>query len=318
CAAPCSVANSSRSLWLITFGAGTDPYSQQTPSHFNFNTTYQQRFDGQYIQGQFALMNKVANSYSWHAIAEDHTPNDVNGYMMLIDLAEDDGSVIFNTTVHGLCIDSQYEFSAYFANTVKKGHNFAEPNIYLLATQHIRHNLSVQRSWTGNLLEYNQLTWSKHGLLFTASTSSVVLQMIANGNDDIGRDLVIDDIELRVCSNFSTGYCPSDEPTTAQNLITSTTNPNGTSTAVDMSSASTATSGIVDSCSIANSSRSLLLITFGAGIDLYSQQTPSTFNFTTTYEQRFDGYSIVAQFALMNKVPSNSDWHAGSEDHTPN
>ncbi|CAF1673711.1 unnamed protein product, partial [Adineta ricciae] len=210
CAASCSVANSSRSLWLITFGAGTDPYSQQTPSHFNFNTTYRQQFECRPKSAQFTLMNKVPNSYSWHTIAEDHTPNDANGYMMLIDLAEGDDSVIFNTTVHDLCIDSQYEFSAYFANIVHPKVNASKPNIILRARAATYGNEIINQSWTGDLPQYAALTWSKHGLLFTASTSSVVLQMIANGNDSIGRDLVIDDIELRVCSSVSSGYCPSE------------------------------------------------------------------------------------------------------------
>ncbi|CAF1292926.1 unnamed protein product [Adineta ricciae] len=210
CAASCSVTNSSRSLWLITFGAGRDPYSQQTPSHFNFTTTYRQQFESRPAPAQFALMNKVPNYDSWHAKAEDYTPDDTDGYMMLVDLATYDGSVIFNTTVHGLCIDSQYEFSAYFANIVQDRFNASKPNIILRARAATHGNEIINQSWTDDLPELPKLTWSKHQLLFTASTSSVVLLMIAKGNDGIGRDLVIDDIELRVCSSVSSGYYPSE------------------------------------------------------------------------------------------------------------
>ena len=128
---------------------------------------------------------------------------------MLIDLAENAGSVIFNTTVHNLCVGLQYKFSAYFANVVKEGNNASKPNINLQARIAADRNEIINQSWTGDLPELAELTWSKHRLSFTAPASSVVLLIIPEGNAGDGRDLVIDDIELRVCSNVSSEYCPS-------------------------------------------------------------------------------------------------------------
>ena len=85
----------------------------------------------------------------------------------------------------------------------------SQPSIWLSVIQHIGRNLSVQRSSTGDLSEYENLTWSQHTLLFTVHNSSVTLAMATVGREEVGRDLAIDDIELRVCSNVSTGYCPS-------------------------------------------------------------------------------------------------------------
>jgi hypothetical protein len=63
--------------------------------------------------------------------------------------------------------------------------------------------------------------------------------------------------------------------------------------------------------------QSLMLITFGSGPDLYSNQTPSTLNFSTTHQQTFQSLTNDGMFGFVNAVPIYfSSWHTGATDHT--
>ncbi|UJR16692.1 hypothetical protein I4U23_003592 [Adineta vaga] len=173
-----------------------------------------------HVTGQFVLANKVPNLHSmWHINAEDYTLFDWNGYMMIIDVATTDDSVLFKSTVDSLCIGERYEFSAYLANIVKKEVNAPKPNIRFEVREAAGRNKILNQLNTGDLCEKTWMTWSKHILSFVASTSSVVLSIVPEDHGVHGRDLAIDNIELRVCSIFSSGFCPSGQTTTAQKRI---------------------------------------------------------------------------------------------------
>jgi len=67
----------------------------------------------------------------------------------------------------------------------------------------------------------------------------------------------------------------------------------------------------------ANNDTSLALITFDSGPDQYSNATPSTFNFSTAYQQIFKPRIQNGMFAFVNTVPNDyNGWHAGALDHT--
>ncbi|CAF5219042.1 unnamed protein product, partial [Rotaria magnacalcarata] len=61
---------------------------------------------------------------------------------------------------------------------------------------------------TGDIPQCNNMTWSKHGISFSPTSSSVVILMLSNVNQSSGNDVAIDDIELRVCSGNHSGLCP--------------------------------------------------------------------------------------------------------------
>ncbi|CAF4704075.1 unnamed protein product, partial [Rotaria socialis] len=82
-----------------------------------------------------------------------------------------------------------------------------EPNIrFEVRAVHKKGDLIAQKS-TGDIPVYQHMTWSKHGLSFVATSSSVVLLMISNVGGHPGNDLAIDDIQLRVSSANQTGFC---------------------------------------------------------------------------------------------------------------
>jgi hypothetical protein len=208
----CSNINASNSklLWLITFDSGSAQYSNKTPAAFNFTTTHNQSFGPRIEDYHFGFVNAVPNFVGyWHNGAEDHTENDTDGYMYLVNVGTQN-EPLFNFTANNLCIGLQYEFSAYLANF----------EIFILFPTRTNLNIrfevrtattnkALAQNSTGNISRNNPMTWSKHGLSFVASNSSINLLMFSNVESrDNGNNVAIDDIELRVCSVTHSGICP--------------------------------------------------------------------------------------------------------------
>ncbi len=201
-----------KSLLLITFGSGPDQYSAKTPSSFNFSTTFRQKFDADIPHGTFAFVNAVPERavfpyFSWYKGVQDHTENDTDGYMYLVSMGK--SLQFFQSTVNNLCIGLCYEFSVYLMNPVQELLlNILKPNIRLEVRTATNGNKSLAQFSTGKIPAYKELTWSKYGLSFNASSTSIVLLMISNTGEGDGNDLAIDDIELRVCSPNRSGVYP--------------------------------------------------------------------------------------------------------------
>jgi len=62
----------------------------------------------------------------------------------------------------------------------------------------------------------------------------------------------------------------------------------------------------------------ILLITFGNGSTQYSTATPARFNFSTTYQQRFEPVTNDGMFSFINSVHDDfrGAWHTGAKDHS--
>jgi hypothetical protein len=200
----------SKSVLLITFGSGSDRYSNNTPSSFNFSTKHNQTCGPKIDNGAFGFTNAVPNNMNhWHNGELDHTPNDTNGYMLVVNVNGQNGSLLFNSTANDLCIGQCYEFSAYLVNIDKGLDNRIKPNVrFEVRALPAQKNLLAQIV-TGGISQYNNMTWAKYGLSFIASNSSVVLLMISNAQGHIGNNIAMDDIELRVCSTAYPNFCPS-------------------------------------------------------------------------------------------------------------
>jgi hypothetical protein len=201
-----------KSLLLITFGCGSDQYSDKTPSSFNFSTDYVQKFDSNIGNMDFAFLNAVPKLeqiiYRYHHGAQDHTKNDNGGYMYFVNILERN-IPLFNSTVNNLCIGLCYEFSMYLANPMQDLLVSApKPNIRFEVRNATNNDQLLAQFSTDNISSYEKLTWSKYGLSFNASSASVVLLIRSNVKEGYGNDLAIDDIELRVCSTNHSGVYP--------------------------------------------------------------------------------------------------------------
>ena len=200
----------SEPILLITFGNGSAQYSTATPANFSFQTTYQQRFEPVTGDGMFSLVNAIPFHYdAWHTNATDHT-GDSGGYMFLVNADYKPGQ-FYNGRVDNLCLGLRYELSVYLAN-ICKPRSRLNSNV-LFEVRSTQNNTLLAQLSSGNITEDSSLTWRKYGLSFTAPESSVKLLMISNAGGGDGNDLVIDDIELRVCAHGGTGLCPQNNRT---------------------------------------------------------------------------------------------------------
>ena len=190
-------------LLSVTFDSGTNQYSNKSTSYFGFRTTYEQVFGPPIMTDQFALVNSVPNhseySQMWHINAHDHTLNDGNGYMYLVD-APGYTTTIFEYMINALSIGVHYEFSAYLANLfLKQFDDPVKPSVLFEIRSATKENLLLAQLYTDGIPDYDEMTWLKYSLSFIATSHTVMLHIISVGLNSITNDLAIDDIEFCRC-----------------------------------------------------------------------------------------------------------------------
>lgn len=195
-------------ILYITFGSGGALCSKQTFSDFNFTTSYPQIFKPKLRDAQFVFIREVPATYaSWHKGSLDHTLGEPNGYMYALCL-HPAMKTVFNSTVHNLCLQRCYQFSAYLTNFGKR-HRFQEPDLRFEVRDARNLSCLIASRMTGRLLEHHVMTWSHVSLSFVASTDSVILLILADVNSTSGNDIAIDDIELRMNLTADASTCAS-------------------------------------------------------------------------------------------------------------
>jgi gliding motility-associated-like protein len=183
----------------ITFGAGTG----LPPGLPASTTTYNYVTRDCPNDGNYTIENKTMNCFggTWHDITEDHTPNDVNGFMMLVN-ASITPSDFYVDTITGLCANTTYEFSAWIVNILRAGSCSPSPSRpNLVFTIETTTGTVLGTYSTGSIPETANPTWNQYGLFFTtpASTASVVIRIRNNAPGGCGNDLALDDIAFKPC-----------------------------------------------------------------------------------------------------------------------
>ncbi|MEP6750486.1 MAG: gliding motility-associated C-terminal domain-containing protein [Bacteroidota bacterium] len=183
----------------ITFGSGSNPGQPLPGSVTNYifvSTACPQ-------DGFYTIVNSTANCFSgtWNTVTEDHTPGDVNGYMMLVNASVNPG-VFYLDTVKNLCGGTTYEFSAWITSVLTSSAcsgNGIHPNI----TFNIETTTGtvIQTINTGNISNLSFTQWNQYGIFFTLPTgvSDLVLRLTNNAPGGCGNDLALDDITFRPC-----------------------------------------------------------------------------------------------------------------------
>ncbi len=183
----------------INFGHGSNPgnpLNAATTSYTFTSTTCPN-------DGSYTIVSSTANCFSnsWHTIAEDHTPNDVNGYMMLVNASNNPGD-FYVDTVKGLCANTKYELGAWIVNVIQPtscNNNSNRPN--LIFNIETTTGTILGTYTTGNIIPTNSPTWKQYGLFFTTplTTSTVVIRITNTAPGGCGNDLALDDITFRPC-----------------------------------------------------------------------------------------------------------------------
>ncbi|MBN9380250.1 MAG: gliding motility-associated C-terminal domain-containing protein [Chitinophagaceae bacterium] len=159
------------------------------------------------LDGQYTITNNVPYNSAWYSGGLDHTPGDVNGYMLFENVGVNPGE-FFRQKVTGLCEGGKYEFAAWIGNADNPAQVTAIlPDLTFIIQTEDGTVLDAYNS--GPVPQSPVWTWRQYGFFFTlpSGISTVVIRIIDNnpgGTAQPGNDFAIDDITFRPCGPTST------------------------------------------------------------------------------------------------------------------
>jgi hypothetical protein len=174
----------------IDFGRGTNFYG----SPLGQNTNYQFIQSTGLHDGFYTIVKSMGGG-AWHQVS-NHTPNDPDGYMLMVNASNEPGVFYETVVATDLCPNTTYEFAAWVMNLMMPLSN--RPNLTFAVLTLDDQVLSTYNS--GDIIETQVPTWKQYGFLFTTSgVSRVKIRIINNGPGGYGNDLSLDDITFRAC-----------------------------------------------------------------------------------------------------------------------
>lgn len=190
--------NSGDPIFTENFGFGTGQNALPAGT-----TTYAYANGAEPNDGFYAVSN-TTNYFDWFTIP-DHTPDDTNGKMLVINSDLTSGE-FYNTPISGLCVNTTYEFSSWLVNITPStgfcGANAIPINVSFEIWDNTDTNLLASGS-TGDIGSTTTPNWMQFGLVFQTlpGQTSVILKMKNNGVGGCGNDLAIDDIVFKSCGD---------------------------------------------------------------------------------------------------------------------
>jgi gliding motility-associated-like protein len=185
-------------VFTIDFGAGNNPGAVNS----HVSSAYQYTGLDCPNEGFYAIRNSTFFCFSndWHVVPFDHSPNDPNGYFLLVN-ALTGPSLIYQDTISGLCPGISFETSAWIINLLKQtacSNNGIDPNLSFFITD-LGGNIIAQYN-SGNLPESDPYSWTQHRFLFNApANGSIILKIVSNAGAGCGNEFALDDISFRPC-----------------------------------------------------------------------------------------------------------------------
>ncbi len=176
------------------FGTGINPGPPLPAGSitYQYNTGCNLTF-GHYTRSN----NTIGCNGQWLMLPEDHTPGDVNGYMLVVD-GDKNSSIVYRSTATGLTQAFAYEFSVYLAN-------LADPAVYeqprlQFEIYDLSNNL-IQASGSYPVGYDPSNPWQKLSFMFNLPSGTTSVQVVLRNvnNDDLGNDFVVDDLSFAPC-----------------------------------------------------------------------------------------------------------------------
>ncbi len=178
--------------------------------------------------GSYTLYNRTNANPSWHD-APDRTPDDqpdgTNGKALIVNASFTAGE-FYKRTVNNLCVNTDFEFSAWIMNIARSSDCQGNPipNDVTFEIWNATETTLLKSGSTNPILSTAAPIWLQFGLTFRTqpTETSVVLIMKNNGVGGCGNDLAIDDIMFRSCGDFArlnaTGISGSQFTTCENNI----------------------------------------------------------------------------------------------------
>ena len=209
-------------LFREDFGGNSpsDPDRSTTPLPAG-TTTYTLLASGIPAAAQYGIMKKTHDGWdfaNWYRYVSDHTnPNDsTRGYFMLIN-ADFAPGLFYTLQIDDLCDSSNLYFSIWIGNLFRPG--YIKPDLRFVLQDALTFEVLAEYI-TGDIPDTNDAKWLQYGFPFQAFSSSVNLSIYNRAPGGYGNDLILDDIEVRLCAPPVTLMPSSDTTLCAGSPIT--------------------------------------------------------------------------------------------------
>ncbi len=186
-------------LFNIDFG------SANKLQEFDFKSLYFYRRDFSFCpptDGYFSYASYTSNCFNrdWITLDEDHTQNDNNGKMMLVNAAATP-SVFFNLNLSGFRDQTIYKFQIWLLNLCRPNGGCPTLPPSLRITLEDIHGKIVSDFKTGLLPQIEDAHWRKYIGYFTTpfDAKNLFLKMYDLTSGDCGNDFAVDDITIQQC-----------------------------------------------------------------------------------------------------------------------
>lgn len=194
----CTGSKGDPTVWIDFGNKNTGP-----PQLTTNNTSYTNATAGCPNPGEYGFRGLLFACFNntWLTTVSDHTPNDQEGYYLLVNASHYPG-IFYSQQVDGLCANTNYEMSVWITNLLRTsacGGRGVKPNITLQVESLTGDVLATYN--TGNINETPTQQWIEYGTTFkTTSNTSVVFKIINSATSgDCGNVAGIDDIVFRPC-----------------------------------------------------------------------------------------------------------------------
>ena len=187
------------------FGRGSALFGPSLGGITNYKFVAGTPSDGDYTisKNTFGMLNQTSG---WHQIT-NHTPNDPDGYMMIVNASTNPG-IFYQTNLPSLCSGTTYEFAAWAINILN--YSGKKPNLTFQIETKMGQILKTYI--TGDILDGPTPQWIKYSTTFTVGTETdLVLKIINSGPGGVGNDLAFDDITFRACGPVITQKIDNSE-----------------------------------------------------------------------------------------------------------
>ncbi|RZM22557.1 MAG: hypothetical protein EOO88_29060, partial [Pedobacter sp.] len=179
----------------IDFGRGS---AQFGPSlGLNNNYTYDNSgLGGRPQDGQYSIAKTTAGmNGGWYTV-RNHTPDDPDGYMMVVNASNNPGIFYESTVPINLCPNTTYEFAAWVSNILINPDGIKPDITFFILSM----NNQVLRTFNTGDIPNGNPQWKQYGFIFqTTNITQVKIRMVNNGPGGGGNDLALDDITFRAC-----------------------------------------------------------------------------------------------------------------------
>ncbi|WP_439460794.1 gliding motility-associated C-terminal domain-containing protein [Pedobacter sp. GSP4] len=173
-----------------TFGSGTNNFGAALSTSVT-DYVYVNRSTN---DGEYTITKTIAGlNPGWIQNIVNHTPNDPNGYMMVVNASNSPG-IFYQTTVTDLCPNTTYEFSAWIINVLRNAG--IKPNVRFVIEND---GVEILQFSTNDIQE--NTGWIKYARTFVtpANLGVITLKMTNQNPGGNGNDLALDDITFSAC-----------------------------------------------------------------------------------------------------------------------